>query len=262
MTEISQWIEHPEQMGSDAIGRLPELIAQYPYCATLRMLYTIALGNVHSTRMNEELRRTAVWMPDRMKLFQMVNNGEYEWVALMLHLERMRQQQKPEENDFILIDRFLNQTPLTDVERPTDTSGYDPLSMLADEINDDVSDPSVSDILPASDDDDDTFALIDHFIEAEQKGALFVPQTEPKVEIADDSESIAKIRDRAFLTESLAKVYAKQGKYEQALAIFSELNLKYPKKNCYFADQIRFLETVIAYREQMKTAGSKEEKEP
>lgn len=48
-----------------------------------------------------------------------------------------------------------------------------------------------------------------------------------------------------FLTETLAKIYIKQKKYEQALTIIKRLSLNFPKKSIYFADQIRFLEFLI-----------------
>ena len=37
----------------------------------------------------------------------------------------------------------------------------------------------------------------------------------------------------------------KQKQYEKAINIFKRLNLKYPEKSVYFADQIRFLEKII-----------------
>ena len=94
-------------------------------------------------------------------------------------------------------------------------------------------------------------ALIDSFIEAEQNGELFVPKAQNLLgsdSQEDDVVSLKKIREKAFLSESLAKIYVKQHKYEQALAIFSSLNLKYSKKYTYFADQIRYLETVLSYQ--------------
>ncbi|MEG1187566.1 MAG: tetratricopeptide repeat protein, partial [Bacteroidales bacterium] len=36
-----------------------------------------------------------------------------------------------------------------------------------------------------------------------------------------------------------------QKKYSKALEIIKKLSLKYPEKNVYFADQIRFLEKII-----------------
>ena len=58
------------------------------------------------------------------------------------------------------------------------------------------------------------------------------------------NESLTK--DEGFLTESLAKIYIKQKKYAKALEIIKKLSLKYPEKNVYFADQIRFLEKIIS----------------
>lgn len=51
--------------------------------------------------------------------------------------------------------------------------------------------------------------------------------------------------EESYFTETLAKIYVKQGKYSKAIEIIKKLNLKYPKKNVYFADQIRFLEKLI-----------------
>ena len=47
------------------------------------------------------------------------------------------------------------------------------------------------------------------------------------------------------LTEAMARIYIKQGKYDKAIEIIRRISLKYPKKNRYFADQIRFLEKLI-----------------
>lgn len=46
-------------------------------------------------------------------------------------------------------------------------------------------------------------------------------------------------------TEALARIYIKQGKFDHAIEIIHRLSLKYPKKNSYFADQIRFLEKLL-----------------
>jgi hypothetical protein len=56
-----------------------------------------------------------------------------------------------------------------------------------------------------------------------------------------DNESL----DESYFTETLAKIYIKQRKYSRALEIIRSLYLKYPEKNIYFADQIRFLEKLV-----------------
>ena len=224
------------------VERLPELISQHPYCATYRMLYLVALANVHSAKLSDEIRRNAPALPDRTQLFKLINHGEYGWVTLMKQLEEQRRQQ-PEANDFELIDRFLSS--IQTVEGKEVGYSIDDLASQPSLIQDEDEEEIVSmDIDPTQDE------LIDRFLEAESEGTLFVPQANPKEMQEDDPDLVKNITDRAFLTESLAKVYVKQHKYEQALAIFLELNLKYPKKNCYFADQIRYLEKVIEYTKQ------------
>ena len=43
----------------------------------------------------------------------------------------------------------------------------------------------------------------------------------------------------ALMTETLAKVYLAQKKYENAIQAYRILSLKYPEKSGFFADQIK-----------------------
>ena len=87
--------------------------------------------------------------------------------------------------------------------------------------------------------------LIDTFINADKgrivlnEGPLLTPQTEKT------DESAAEPTDEEYFTETLARIYIKQGRYSKALEIIQRLSLQFPKKNAYFADQIRFLEKLI-----------------
>src|SRR5664279_1825954 len=46
------------------------------------------------------------------------------------------------------------------------------------------------------------------------------------------------IEERDILTESMAEVLAKQGMYENAIALYQKLSLIYPPKSAYFASRI------------------------
>ena len=87
--------------------------------------------------------------------------------------------------------------------------------------------------------------LIDNFINNEG-GKIQLKEMPEFLPAADDGLTTEdKDDDEGYFTETLAKIYIKQGRYNKSLEIIQRLNLNYPKKNAYFADQIRFLEKLI-----------------
>ena len=62
-----------------------------------------------------------------------------------------------------------------------------------------------------------------------------------------DSKNINKnienyiFNEDEFMTETLAKLYLKQEKYDNALIAYKILSLNYPEKNSLFANQIKLI---------------------
>ena len=56
------------------------------------------------------------------------------------------------------------------------------------------------------------------------------------------------------LSESHAKIYIRQKRYDKAFEIIHTLSLKKKKKSAYFADQLRFLKKLIANREALNNS--------
>lgn len=75
--------------------------------------------------------------------------------------------------------------------------------------------------------------LIDKFIESSPR-LIPRPGDKPQVDISEDS---VKEHDGIF-TDTLAKIYVKQGYYSKAIFAYEKLILKYPEKSDYFALQI------------------------
>lgn len=76
--------------------------------------------------------------------------------------------------------------------------------------------------------------------------ASAAPSAEAEVAATPAKNSGKDQTPSSSLSESLAKIYIRQGRYRRAYEILSDLNLKNPEKSIYFADQLRFLRKVIS----------------
>ena len=128
--------------------------------------------------------------------------------------------------------------------------------------------PDYADILAAQDEgesilDDSANApltkedeLINSFIEqTRQKESESFPspshshvEQQEVAEVADTPISEPSIYNDSMLSESLAKMYISRQKYDKALEIIENINLNFPEKSIYFADQIRFLRKLVNYQ--------------
>ncbi len=237
---LEQWILHPEQLNKETLYELRTLVAKYPYAQTLRLLYLKNLYLLHDSTFGEELRKTALYVADRRVLFKLIE-------ADQLVLEPDMDNTSPLEvvNDIgmdrtlFLIDSFLSKLP--EEEHVSQTLDFDYTTDYSSYLQ--RNDETKEDNLPKLKGQE----LIDDFIatsltsptqESERRGVLKLDSySEELVEPDDD--------DEGYFTETLAKIYIKQRRYSKAIEIIKKLSLKYPKKNAYFADQIRFLEKLI-----------------
>lgn len=108
---------------------------------------------------------------------------------------------------------------------------------------------ALEEAMPAANVCDETSNMIDSFLESmpapKPRRRRREQPIEDKVKPAVVSETEEKPVDSSALTESFAGIMIKNGNYEKALEIITQLSLNNPKKNIYFADQIRFLKKLI-----------------
>ena len=250
MTNLTDYISHPQRLDRDSLYELRSMLALYPYYQPARLLMLYNLYLLHDPSFNEELKRAAFYITDREKLFQMVEAAHYQ-----LRKPKQEVQQAPadraesgDDRTISLIDGFLDSIPKEEEPEPERkrrkptpadaTVDYVAYLLECDREEEEAAAEDTPQLKGHS--------LIDSFIE--QEGGKIVldesPEYVPELtdEVADEPENGG---DRGFFTETLARIYVKQGKYDKALQIIRQLSLNYPKKNVYFADQIRFLEKLI-----------------
>ena len=259
-------IKHPEKLNKETLYDLRSLVALYPYYQPARLLMLRNLYLLHDPTFDEELRRAAVYITDRRVIFNLVEAAHYK-------LKRPTTKVREGNRTVTLIDSFLSSIPAEQEENNNDNELKDKKKTkrkptAADATVDYVSYLLATDFEDEDDSQDEDIAvaennpsktnketnsstpmngmqLIDKFIN-DDGGKLtlkdnpeFVPQLE------DTNSEGEKVQEEEYFTETLAGIYIKQGKYSKALEIIKRLNLNYPKKNAYFADQMRFLEKLI-----------------
>ncbi|SEN04271.1 hypothetical protein SAMN04487902_106113 [Prevotella sp. ne3005] len=245
MVRIAELIKHPEQLDRDTLYELRSILALYPYYQTARLLMLQNLFLLHDPSFDEELRRAAIYITDRRVLFDMIEAAHYRLrPSKPVASQTAETTAQPSASRTIsLIDNFLESMPKEEApkekRKPTPAdAAVDYVAYLMESEPEGEMMPGEIPQMPGQD-------LIDSFINSDKgrivlnEGPLLAPEDE-KV-----AEFVEKDPEEEYFTETLARIYIKQGRYSKALEIIQRLSLQFPKKNAYFADQIRFLEKLI-----------------
>ena len=225
MERIVELIQHPERLDRDTLYELRSMLALYPYYQNVRLLMLQNLYLLHDPTFDEELPAHYQIRPKK---------------------EDTEPQQAPHESRTLsLIDNFLdsipkeNEKPAEPKRKPTPAdAAVDYVAYLLETESDVAAEDKVIPEMPGQD-------LIDTFINSDKR--KFVLNEEPLLSppAEPDAENGSEEPEEEYFTETLARIYIKQGRYSKALEIIQRLSLQVPKKNAYFADQIRFLEKLI-----------------
>ncbi len=240
---IAQLIQHPENLNKETLYELRNLLALYPYYQSARLLLLKNLYLLHDSSFNDELKRATIYITERQKLFNLIEANHYQLRAETPKVEEQPQEPAPAaDRTASLIDNFLNQIPTDEAseeQQPATTrkptaadATIDYVAYLLESENEEEAEAPTPQLKGQE--------LIDDFINNEDGKISLQEETEYEPEDATDDRT-----DAGYFTETLARIYIKQGRYTKALEIIKRLNLEYPKKNRYFADQIRFLEKLI-----------------
>ncbi len=241
--DLVRLINHPELLDRDTLYELRSLLALHPYYQTARLLMLHNLYLLHDPSFDAELRRAALYITDRKVLFNMVEAAHYQ----LRHETAKPKAEQPSENRTTdLINNFLETIP------PEEDGNKDGHSKRKPSPADATVDyvayllQCEADINAAKQESPEMKgqALIDNFLEKE-KGRITLNETTSEETGQDDYIAEPEPNEEEYFTETLARIYIKQGRYQKALDIMKRLSNNYPQKNAYFADQIRFLEKLV-----------------
>ena len=271
--ELYSYLRDPRQLSAETLEPIRQLSEAYPYCSTFTFLYLYNLSVAEDVRYASELRRLAVLLPDRERLFRLVEGDR-------LSVE-LPEPEEPATDSFDLIDHFLDAALTSGEDLPTGLqletaalreeyfAGEEELSETAalsallpertpaESIASAASSPLEDALRTSSVEAPSTASAATAPIASAatplgaEPAAPSVRASSPQPSPSAPSEpharpSLEAELEESLLSETLSKIYIQQQHYDKALRIIRALSLNYPEKNRFFADQIRFLERLIA----------------
>ena len=236
--ELTELIKNPQRLDRDTLYELRSMLALYPYFQTARLLMLQNLYLLHDPTFDEELRRASIYVTDRRVLFQLVEAAHYQ-----LRQKRTQSKSPQEKEDgnrtISLIDNFLESLPKDDEgaaeqdkeqrkhRKPTPAdAAIDYVAYLL-ECDEDASPNQQQSQEEAPQMKGQN--LIDNFIQND-KGKITLNEIPEYVPQINDTKNEEKDGEEGYFTETLARIYIKQGRYSKALQIIRRLSLNYPKK--------------------------------
>ncbi|MFA6877051.1 MAG: hypothetical protein WCQ87_10500, partial [Parabacteroides sp.] len=99
---IYQLIDDINLLNEETLPRLKQIIDEYPYFSIARMLYLKNMALMKDMRFSVELKNQSIYIPDRKKLFYLIEGERYELSPIK------ENDLDTDENAFSLIDAYLS----------------------------------------------------------------------------------------------------------------------------------------------------------
>ena len=278
VTDYTYLINKPDLIQEKQTEALAKVLDEFPYFQSARAIRLKGLYNQNSFRYNTALKTTAAYTTDRSILFDFITSDTftaldknlYERKALEILDIYVHDSQilVPEEKPVIKINK-LEQSILTSIKEASSADSKEIENSKIEETPKTVEEKlEIGQPLDFSKKEQHSFQEwlqlsrtqpIKREIESHnnQSAPIVDPDKQKKIELIDKfietSPKIPPVKhgvpstvsfdlnasDNSYLmTETLARVYLEQKKYQKAIQAYEILILKYPEKSSFFADRI------------------------
>ena len=270
ITEYLTLINNPNAINDKQTSSLEKIVAEFPYFQSARALRLKGLYNEASFRYNYELKNTAAHTTDRTILFDFIISDTFTRIDKNLYEKKLAEINEIDVDATELIfkeekigsrENSLEQSIITSIKEASPTEETNSDSSIEEKLNigkplvfsltekysfeewlqlskihpivRENSAPKEEKITQIDPEKQKKLALIDKFIEANPKIPPIKKEGEPSFKLEPSSENSPYL-----MTETLARVYLEQHKYDKAIQAYEILILKYPEKSSFFANRI------------------------
>ncbi len=266
VTDFTYLINKPDAINEKQSDALEKVLVEFPFFQSARALQLKGLYNLNSFKYNNALKTTAAYTTDRTVLFDFITSNTFVAIQKGLYEKKLLELLDIGVVDHEIIKSELSVEPkinkledsiLTSIKGATEINEATKLAIekldigkpLDFSINEKHSfqewlqlsriQPIVRENKSHSENNDlelqkkKKTEIIDKFIESNPKISP-VRQDTAKTPYLESSQT-----DKSYLmTETLARVYLEQKKYQKAIQAYEILILKYPEKSSFFANHI------------------------
>ena len=221
----------PRDVSSESY--LEKISKIYPYFQTAHFFYVKTLQEQGKINFNNILEKTAILSYDRDVLMKWINR-KFEKRKNNLEVLDKKLPIKNTANDDSKVSKQNNNSELTEQSSKEKLSFTQWISISSNK--------SFNTFYFNSNENQNDWKIVDSFLDKN-----------PKIKRSQNFDSISNIdlssqnifSEEELMTETLAKIFIKQKKYNKAIQAFKILSLKYPEKNALFAVQINKIKNLI-----------------
>jgi hypothetical protein len=261
LENIISLLKNPAEITKKQTNSLQEILQVFSYFQAIQAIHLKGLKKQNSYLYNHALKKTAAYTTNRTVLFDFITSDVYQSFEEVKNSNEKLKQIQVIDSEFIEIDKRLKEVikqktfeKVEDVKdvlnlgkpinfKKDEAFSFNQWLQLSNKVQPKINKKNV--IVENDEKNDDLnekkykskkIELIEKFLEKKPK-IKPVKQTKT-VDIAKDSVQY----NTNLMTETLARVYVEQKKYDKAIQAFRILSLKYPEKSSFFADQIKAVE--------------------
>ena len=249
---IHQLILNPNAISSEETPQLKSLLEEHPYAHTISLLYLKGLKNTKDLAYEKQLPKTSIQSPNREVLYQLIIQED-----LIETIEKEVEEISPTEEEIVIEKATTETKPKAEEKKEPKPE----INELEQTILAEVASYSIEKLIPEESeikkeatstspksqsftswlntgDKVNKKSIVDDFIEKNPS----ITRNQTDIYSAPNVAKMSVIEEEGFVTETLARVYMKQGHFDKAIKTYRKLSLRIPEKKAFFASQIEVIE--------------------